>query len=151
MIEQRALPNEAATTALARALAPHLRKGDLVALWGGLGAGKTTLCRALISALRGKDSDVPSPTYTLVQTYDAGSLPIFHFDLYRLNTPDELDEIGWEDSAEGLALVEWPGKAGDRLPAWRLDLTLEKTGDSRIARLEPRGEDWQTRLDGFDV
>lgn len=143
------LPDLAATTALAEKLAPLLRSGDVIALHGGLGAGKTTFSRALISALLGQETEVPSPTYTLVQTYDGPDFPVFHFDLYRLNSPDEVDELGWDETQDGLALIEWPDQAGSRLPAWRLDLTLDLTGEIRVARLEPRGEDWQTRLHEF--
>ena len=89
---------------------------------------------------------MPSPTYTLVQTYDGPAFPIHHFDLYRLERPDEVQELGWEETMDGLALIEWPDKAGDHLPAWRLDLTLEETPEGRTARLEPHGEDWQARL-----
>ncbi|MEM5515573.1 tRNA (adenosine(37)-N6)-threonylcarbamoyltransferase complex ATPase subunit type 1 TsaE [Henriciella sp. AS95] len=143
------LADEAATDRLARRLAPHLQAGDVIALHGGLGAGKTTFSRSLISALLGAKTEVPSPTYTLVQTYDGPDFPIFHFDLYRLDEPGDVMELGWEDTMDGLSLIEWPGKAGDYLPAWRLDLTLEQTVDGRTARLVPHGEDWQTRLHGI--
>lgn len=143
------LPDLAATTQLAQRLAPLLKAGDVLALQGGLGAGKTTFARALISALMGQDTEVPSPTYTLVQTYDGPEFPIFHFDLYRLEDPSEVLELGWDETQYGLALIEWPDRAGSHLPTWRLDLTLEIAGDIRNARLEPRGEDWQTRLHAF--
>ena len=143
------LPDEAATGRLAARLAPHLKPGDVVALHGGLGAGKTTFARALISKLAGTDTDVPSPTYTLVQTYDTPGLTVFHFDLYRLENPDEVMELGWDETMDGLALIEWPDKAGPHLPQWRLDLTLEQTADGRTARLEAHGEDWQARLHGI--
>ncbi|MGB3627036.1 MAG: tRNA (adenosine(37)-N6)-threonylcarbamoyltransferase complex ATPase subunit type 1 TsaE [Henriciella sp.] len=143
------LGDVAATDRLARRLAPHLKAGDVIALHGGLGAGKTTFSRALISALLGAETEVPSPTYTLVQTYDGPGFPIFHFDLYRLETPEDVMELGWEETMDGLALIEWPDKAGDHLPRWRLDLTLEETADGRTARLEPHGEDWQARLHGI--
>ena len=134
------------TAALAAGLAPCLRAGDVIALHGGLGAGKTTFSRALISALMGVETDVPSPTYTVVQTYDGPQFPIFHFDLYRLNDPDEVFEIGWDETQDGLALIEWPDHAGAHLPKWRLDLILHHTQETRTATLEPRGEDWQNRL-----
>ena len=143
------LADEAATARLAARLAPHLKAGDVIALHGGLGAGKTTFSRALISALRGTPTEVPSPTYTLVQTYDAHGLTVYHFDLYRIEDPGEVTELGWDETAGGLALIEWPLKAGDNLPAWRLDLTLEQTAEGRTARLEPHGEDWQSRLHGI--
>ena len=87
-----------ATEDLARRLAPHLKISDVIALHGGLGAGKTTFSRALISALLGQETEVPSPTYTLVQTYDGPSFSIFHFDLYRLEDPSEVFELGWDDA-----------------------------------------------------
>ena len=140
------LNDQAATAHLARSLAPILRAGDVIALRGGLGAGKTTFARALISTLIGMETDVPSPTYTLVQSYDGPEYPIFHFDLYRLENPQDVHELGWDETQHGLALIEWPEQAGSFLPKWRLDLTLEIVGDIRLARLEPCGEDWQTRL-----
>ncbi len=140
------LPSLSATAKLARKLAPVLKGGDVIALRGGLGAGKTTFARALITSLLGRETDVPSPTYTLVQTYAGPHFPIFHMDLYRLEQPDEVFELGWEETHDGLALIEWPDRAGTHLPRWRLDLTLEILGNSRKAVLEPHGEDWQTRL-----
>ncbi|MEO1553729.1 MAG: tRNA (adenosine(37)-N6)-threonylcarbamoyltransferase complex ATPase subunit type 1 TsaE [Pseudomonadota bacterium] len=140
------LPDLSATTALAQRLAPVLKAGDVIALRGGLGAGKTTFARALISALLDQETEVPSPTYTLVQTYDGPSFPIFHYDLYRLDNPQDVLELGWEDTHSGLALIEWPDQAGAYLPDRRLDLSFEFIGDIRVARLEPCGEDWQTRL-----
>lgn len=140
------LPSLSETVKLARTLAPVLKGGDVIALRGGLGAGKTTFARALITTLLGRETDVPSPTYTLVQTYAGPHFPIFHMDLYRLDHPDEVFELGWDETHDGLALIEWPDRAGTHLPSWRLDLTLEILGDSRKAVLEPHGEDWQTRL-----
>ncbi len=143
------LPDDQATTALGHALAGLVRSGDVIALHGGLGAGKTTLARGLICALAGEPTEVPSPTFTLVQTYPTAALTVWHFDLYRLETPDELIEIGWQEAADGLALVEWPDRAGDALPAQRLDVFLRTFQDGRRVGLEPHGEDWQTRVDGF--
>lgn len=140
------LTDLASTARLAQKLAPILRAGDVIALHGGLGAGKTTFSRELISALLGEDTEVPSPTYTLLQTYDGPNFPIFHFDLYRLNSPEDVFELGWDETQAGLALIEWPDRAGQHLPTWRLDLYIEIVGDIRTVRLEPKGEDWQTRL-----
>ncbi|MEM1036209.1 MAG: tRNA (adenosine(37)-N6)-threonylcarbamoyltransferase complex ATPase subunit type 1 TsaE [Pseudomonadota bacterium] len=142
------LPSLDATAALAQRLHPVLKAGDVIALHGGLGVGKTTFCRALISALVGEDVDVPSPTFTLVQTYEGRDVPIFHFDLYRLQAPDDVFELGWDDTVDGVSLIEWPDRAGEHLPKWRLDieLSVEDGTETRTARLEPQGEDWQTRL-----
>ena len=132
------LPDEAATAVLARRLAPWLKVGDVVALHGDLGAGKTAFARALIRTLVGAEEEVPSPTFTLVQTYDSPIGSIFHFDLYRIESPDELTEIGWDEAlADGLTLVEWPGRAGSLLPAVRIDIELAFGGGpgSRIATL----------------
>ena len=118
------LPNELATVELARRLAPFLRPGDCVALWGDLGAGKTAFARALIGAL-GVADEVPSPTFTLVQSYEAVAMQIRHFDLYRIESPEELLELGWSDGPDvALMLVEWPDRAGRFLPASRLDLAF---------------------------
>lgn len=142
------LPSLEATEKLARWLTPHLHAGDVIALHGGLGAGKTTFSRALISALIGEETDVPSPTYTLVQTYEGPDFPVFHFDLYRLETPEEVFELGWDETVEGLSLIEWPDRAGPFLPKWRLDIvfTVPEGSETRTAALEPHGEDWQRRL-----
>lgn len=111
-----------ATQQLAQRLAAWLRAGDVVTLQGEVGAGKTTLARALIHAL-GVTGDVPSPTFTLVQSYDTAHFPLHHFDLYRLTSVDELDEIGWDDAlADGAVLIEWPERAARRLPRDRLEL-----------------------------
>ena len=115
---------------LAEELAFILRPGDVVALHGDLGAGKTTLARAVIRALTGDpEHEVPSPTFTLVQTYETGGTAIAHFDLYRLSAAEELDELGFEHLLKtGAALIEWPERAEDRLPADRLDVELTDAG-----------------------
>ena len=140
------LPDIEATRALAAQIAPHLRKGDMVALIGDLGVGKTEFARALLHSL-GVLGDVPSPTFTLLQTYENNGLFISHFDLYRLNSAEELDELGWDDAlADGLVLTEWPERAGDRLPSSRLVLNFKLTPDgTRSCAIEKRGS-WQQRL-----
>ncbi len=119
------LGDEAATAALAKRIATFISAGDLVTLSGDLGAGKTTLARALIRELTGDpDHEVPSPTFTLMQVYEGKRFPIVHADLYRIKSPDELAELGWDEASEGaLLLVEWAARAGG-LPDTRLDIEL---------------------------
>lgn len=140
------LPDEAATAAFAARLAPLLRCGDLLCLEGDLGAGKTSFARALINALPGPAEEVPSPTFTLVQTYPRDALEIWHFDLYRLERPEEVWELGLEEAlVSGASLIEWPERAGSLLPPGRLVLRFEQAGQGRRLTLEPQG-DWSERL-----
>lgn len=141
------LPDESATAALGACLAAACRPGDLIALAGDLGAGKTTLARALIRRLAGAEVEAPSPTFTLVQTYDTPRLAVWHFDLYRLDSPGEARELGLEEAADGLALIEWPERLGSHLPRTRLEVALDFSPDGRIARLTDHS-DWSTRIDG---
>jgi tRNA threonylcarbamoyladenosine biosynthesis protein TsaE len=147
MIE-RTLADEQATAQLGAAVAQRLRPGEAVCLYGPLGAGKSTLARALIRALTSLDEDVPSPTFTLVQTYPAPAFEIAHFDLYRLTSAGEADELGLDEALEtGVALIEWPQRLEGRLPADRLDIhlaLLDDAGDGRRARLEGFGR-WSGR------
>ena len=140
------LPDVAATDRLAADVAAQLVPGDVVALAGGLGAGKTSFARALLRALAGDpELEVPSPTFTLVQTYATPRLSVAHFDLYRLSGPDELAEIGFDDTAEGVLIVEWPERAEGFLPADRLTVALEIAGTGRRATLVGGGT-WPARL-----
>ena len=124
------LPDPAATEALGARIAAGIGEGDLVALEGDLGAGKTTLARAILRAL-GVTGAVPSPTFTLVQHYETARLPISHYDLYRIQQADEIDELGLDEAlANGAALVEWPDRAGDRLPPNALRIALTSSGPS---------------------
>jgi tRNA threonylcarbamoyladenosine biosynthesis protein TsaE len=141
------LAGEADTAALGERLALVARPGDVIALIGDLGAGKTTLARALIRKLMGPETEAPSPTFTLVQTYPAVGLPIWHFDLYRLENPGEARELGLEEAVDGLALIEWPERLGRYLPGARLEVQLSFGGTGRIARLVDL-DDWSKRLDG---
>ncbi len=142
------LPDDSATAALGARLARILGPGDVVALHGDLGVGKTALARGLVRALLGDpEEEVPSPTFTLVQMYEAEAGTVWHFDLYRLDAPDEALELGIEDAFyDGISLVEWPDRLGGLLPADRLDVTLSlsEDGTGRVARLDGRGR-WQTR------
>lgn len=131
------LTDEAATEQLGAGLAARLKPGDVIGLKGDLGAGKTTLARAIIrAAMNDPHLIVPSPTFTLVETYDTPLGPYWHFDLYRLETPEQIYELGWEEAlAEGVVLVEWPERLGVLLPD-HLSVTLEVEGDGRRALLD---------------
>lgn len=130
------LPAEADTIALGHSLAAVLARGGTLYLEGDLGAGKTTLARGLIQAL-GHSGPVKSPTYTIVEPYELSCGPVFHFDLYRLADPEELELMGIRDyfAPGAICIVEWPEKGGDLIPAPDLRLQLEKTGASRQAHL----------------
>lgn len=140
-----ALPDLTAMDALGSRIAARLQPGDVVALAGDLGTGKTTLARSIIAAL-GHGGEVPSPTYTIVEAYDALRVPVVHADFYRLKHPSEAEEIGLDDYREGAALLaEWPDHAGGfSHEAGCLSITLEKVGEGREAIVEP-GEAWQSR------
>jgi tRNA threonylcarbamoyladenosine biosynthesis protein TsaE len=142
------LPDLAAMEALGRRIAGQLRPGDVVALSGGLGAGKTTLARAIVGAL-GYGGEVPSPTFTIVETYDppAVRLPLVHADFYRLESRREMEELGLDDYRDGAVLIaEWPENAGGfSHEAGCLAITLEIAGTGRKAIVEP-GADWVGRL-----
>jgi tRNA threonylcarbamoyladenosine biosynthesis protein TsaE len=132
------LPDEAATERLGAALAKRLRPRDVVALQGGLGVGKTTLARAILRAASGDPAlIVPSPTFTLVEVYDTPTGVFWHFDLYRLEAPEQVFELGWEEArADGMALVEWAERLGTLLPRERLTVTLAMEGGGRRADLQ---------------
>jgi tRNA threonylcarbamoyl adenosine modification protein YjeE len=140
------LSDEAATRALGATIAPALKVGDVVALAGDLGAGKTALARAMLRAL-GVGEDVPSPTFTLVQHYETPRLNIDHFDLYRIEDESEVEQLGLEEALlGGAALIEWPERAGARLPWNALHIELQIAGaQSRRARVRGPGE-WASRL-----
>jgi tRNA threonylcarbamoyladenosine biosynthesis protein TsaE len=142
------LPSEAATATLARYLAAIARTGDIIALAGDLGAGKTAFARAFIRARRTADEEVPSPTFTLVQTYPDADTSIWHFDLYRLTRADEAWELGIEEAfACGISLIEWPDRLGRLLPPHRLEITLEFGWRPEARRALIDGDaDWRARL-----
>jgi len=141
------LPDLTAMERFGRAIAARLRPGDVVALSGGLGAGKTTLARAIVAGL-GYAGEVPSPSFAIVETYDppAVRLPLVHADFYRLERPEEAEEIGLDDYRRDAALLaEWPEHAGGfaHEPGC-LSIRLETAGNGRIAIVEPGG-DWLGR------
>jgi len=139
------LPTPAAAEALGAAAGRALKSGEAICLWGPLGAGKTTLARGLIRSLTTPEEEVPSPTFTLVQTYDGPDFALAHFDLYRIARPEEIFELGLDEALDqGAAIIEWPERLEGRLPADRLDIVLTIEGDGRRARLRPHGA-WEGR------
>lgn len=150
------LPDLAATERLAGVLAAVAGQGDVIALRGDLGAGKTAFARAFIRAAGGAQGvvidEVPSPTFTIVQLYDELTPPVWHVDLYRLEHVGETTELGLEEAFDqGVTLIEWPERLGGELPAARLDLALlpGPNEEARIVRLTP-DESWRRRLGALD-
>jgi tRNA threonylcarbamoyladenosine biosynthesis protein TsaE len=137
------------TEAVASRLAPLLRSGDVLCLRGDLGAGKTTFTRGLVHAL-GSPALVSSPTFTLIHEYHGGTLPVFHFDAYRLRGPGELTDLGFDEYLDkgGVTVIEWPERIEEALPPERIDVYLEETGESdeqqqrRRIRILPRAARW---------
>jgi tRNA threonylcarbamoyladenosine biosynthesis protein TsaE len=147
-----ALPDEAATIALARDLAPALLDGGVVYLRGELGAGKTTFARALLRAM-GVGERVKSPTYSLLERYTVNGHDAFHLDLYRIASAGELEWLGLDelDAPGTIVLVEWPERGRGALPKPDLEITLEHEGHGRSARLgvaSRRGGHW---IDGIEA
>ena len=135
---QISLPDQTSTEHLAARIATLCAAGDCIALSGGLGAGKSTFARAFLRFLAGDATmEVPSPSFALVQPYDTSAGPVFHYDLWRLDGPEALYELAWDEACEGIMLVEWPERAEDLLPANALHLTLTAgaTEDERFAEL----------------
>lgn len=152
-----ALDDLAATASLGGAVAARARLGDVIALHGPLGAGKTAFARAFIAGrarAAGWDDEmlgeVPSPTFTLVQTYDLPDVPVWHFDLYRLERPEDALELGLDEAFSGtISLIEWPERLGAGLPARALHVNLgfgvDEATTARVAHLNG-GADWAARL-----
>lgn len=141
---------EAETEAMARRLAPAAKAGDVIALSGDLGAGKTVFARAFIQSLTGV-TEVPSPTFTLVQTYEATYAEIYHFDLYRLERPEDALELGIDDAfAEGISLIEWPENLGPYLPREVLRVQIDQSADDTARQITlDGGKNWAGRLAGL--
>lgn len=140
------LANEADMQAFGARLSSLLLEGDVLSFQGDLGAGKTTMIRGMIRKLTSHDEEVPSPTYTIVQTYETPDAMIWHFDLYRLEAPEEVIELGFEDALNDICLIEWPDKAGSFLPEDRLNLRIEHEGEGRKVSLIPGSGKWESRL-----
>jgi tRNA threonylcarbamoyladenosine biosynthesis protein TsaE len=138
------LPTLRSTNDLAARFAALIEPGDAILLSGPLGAGKTAFARALLRAATGDpELDVPSPSFTLVQSYATPRGTVHHFDLWRLDGPSALPELGWDDARDDIVLVEWPDRLGALTPpdALRLDFDLAE-GDARAVRIEG----WSGRL-----
>lgn len=138
------LADERATEAIGSELARLVRAGDVVALAGPLGVGKTALCRGLLSAL-GHEGEVPSPSFAIVQPYEALNPPVWHVDLYRIEDGSEIEELGLDAAADAVLLVEWPERAGkDAWPqALRLSLQFAEAGARRLTAQVPAS--WEGR------
>ena len=138
------------TARFAEALGAQLRPGDTILLEGDIGAGKTFLARALIQSLQDQAEDVPSPTFTLVQTYETSVGEIWHSDLYRIHSSDEIEELGLIDAFDtSICLIEWPDRLGDLTPtnALKIALRTDKTDlHCRHAQLEWRATRWDDRI-----
>ncbi len=138
------LADEAATASFAKTLAALARPGDIITLSGGLGVGKTTLARGFLAA-RGHFGEVPSPSFAIVQPYDHLSPPVWHCDLYRIEDPAEIVELGLDGASDGILLVEWPEHAGPQ--AWpaalRLTLSIEPDDSRRLTVAVPSA--WEER------
>ena len=134
---RRPLPSLQATEALASEIAAQTYPGDAILLDGPLGAGKTAFARAFLRALSNNPAlEVPSPSFTLVQTYDSPRGPVHHLDLWRLDGPAALDELGWDEMTRDIVLVEWPDRLGHLAPEHALTIRLAHTGgDTREATL----------------
>jgi tRNA threonylcarbamoyl adenosine modification protein YjeE len=133
--EKRISTSEKETALIAAEIGQKLRPGDILCLYGTLGAGKSVFARALIRTLCANNNlDVPSPTFTLVQTYETSDTIISHFDLYRIKDPEELYELGWEEALDGITIVEWPERLSALKPPKTLDIiisTIENDPNSR--------------------
>ncbi|MBO7483679.1 MAG: tRNA (adenosine(37)-N6)-threonylcarbamoyltransferase complex ATPase subunit type 1 TsaE [Alphaproteobacteria bacterium] len=124
--------SETDTLQFAKEFSNTLKGDEIIALWGTLGMGKTVFARGIIQSLLGKKEEVPSPTFTLLQTYNTPKGEVFHFDFYRLKSPDEAYEIGIEDAFEsGICLIEWPEKIGSLLPKNTINVYFEMTSKGR--------------------
>ena len=138
------LEDEKATERLGMELAAMLMPGDVVTLSGPLGVGKTALARAILRAM-GHEGDVPSPSFAIVQPYDELDPPVWHIDLFRIEEPEELEELGLDSAGDSVLIVEWPERAGEA--AWpealRLALDFEQGGARRLTAMVPTA--WQGR------
>ena len=131
--------SEKDTIAFAKKFAQTLKGNEIIALWGTLGMGKTVFAKAVIQELTGRKEELPSPNFTLLQTYDTPLAEVFHFDFYRLKNPEEAYEIGIEDAfKDGISLIEWPEKIGALLPRQAINIYFEMTPEGRLISVEEK-------------
>lgn len=145
---EKFLANSAATEALGQLLGKYLQDGDVLCLSGDLGAGKTLLSRGIATALGVEPEEVTSPSFAIMNVYQGRELEVRHFDLYRLNRPEELEDIGFGEYAggEGVTLIEWAELFDEQLPEEYLQIVLRHEGGGRRAVLTARGERYQELL-----
>ncbi|MBT4741136.1 MAG: tRNA (adenosine(37)-N6)-threonylcarbamoyltransferase complex ATPase subunit type 1 TsaE [Rhodospirillaceae bacterium] len=143
------LKTEKDTLALGRALARVANAGDVITLSGPLGAGKTVLARGFITERAGPSTDIASPTFTLAHVYDSVTPPIWHFDFYRIEAPQDVEELGLDDAlAGGISVIEWPDRAKAWLPSERLDIELASDVETNARRATlSASPQWTSRLD----
>ncbi|HCP81224.1 MAG TPA: tRNA (adenosine(37)-N6)-threonylcarbamoyltransferase complex ATPase subunit type 1 TsaE [Octadecabacter sp.] len=145
------LSSEDDTARLGETLAKYAQAGDCFLLRGQIGSGKSALARAFIRSLLGPETEVPSPTFTLVQTYEFGDVEVWHADLYRLSDTQEAVELGLIDAlSDQICLIEWPELLEDLTPETALDIDLDVASDCHLATLT-YGDNWRNRLAGLDA
>jgi len=146
------IENQSQTELCAQRIAQIAQPGDVIALHGDLGVGKSVFSRAFIRTLTSTDEEVPSPTFTLVQIYETEAGEIYHFDMYRLESPDDSLELGIEEAfSEGISLIEWPSKLGNYLP-WdclNIDIAPGEDENARTISFSSQGN-WMSRLEEID-
>ena len=146
---EKYLADSAATEALGSLVGQHVKDGDVLCLSGDLGAGKTLFSRGVATALGVQPDEVTSPTFAIMNVYEGSELEVRHFDLYRLNRPEELEDIGFEEYAggDGITLIEWAELFAERLPEEYLQVELRHEGAGRRAVLTAQGERYERLLE----
>lgn len=146
------LENEKFTYRLGRHIGENLFPGAVVCLNGDLGAGKTSMTKSIAEAM-GIDEDITSPTFTIVNEYNEGDIPLYHFDVYRIGSSDEMYEIGFDEyiSSQGVSIIEWSNIIEDILPLERLDIEIKYEDVGRRVYFNPRGERYEKIVEGVEL